>query len=287
MPLAPGGGVSVLARLMADYFTQTQGVTALVENRPGGGTVIATEAVSRAPADGDTILMTANSFTINPHLRKLNYDPLSSFTPICLLVRTPTAIVVESASPFRTFAELISAARAKPGELTIASVGPTTSFHLGIEVLKRVAGINMTYVPYPGNTPAITALLGGHVTAVFANYPEFDELLKAGKVRALATGAQTRIESLPDVPTVAESGYKGYDVETVIGLVVPDKTAKDTVSQLRDWSTAALRNPDISRKLTAQGLYPVAMCGEEYGVYLRKQYEEYGRIIREANIKAQ
>ena len=286
VPFPAGGAVDTLARLLAEEVGRA-GPTMVIENRPGAGAVIGTEAVARAAADGSTLLMLANSFVINPHLRKLNYDPLTSFEPICYLVRSPTVLVVNSASPYRTFADLVAAARAKPGALTLASAGPATSFHIAIEVLKREANVNLTYVPYPGDPPAINALLGEHVTSMFANYATVSEQLNAGKLRALATGSRTRIEPLPELPTFAESGYKDYEVENWFGVVAPAKTPKETISQLIGWYTAALGISEVKSKLAVQGLFPVAMCGAEFAAHIRKQYDEYGRAIREANIKAE
>jgi tripartite-type tricarboxylate transporter receptor subunit TctC len=243
--------------------------------------------VSRAAPDGNTLLMLGNSFVINPLLRKLNYNPLTSFEPICYLVRSPTLFVVNSASPYRTFADLVTAARASPGGLTLASSGPGTSFHIAAEALKRVANIDLIYVPYPGDPPAISALLGGHVTSVFANYATVIEHLNAGKLRALATGSRSRIESLPELATFAELGYKDYEVENLFGVVAPSKTPKETISQLIAWCTAALQVPDVTAKLAVQGLFPVAMCGADFAAHIRKQYDDYGRAIREANIKAE
>jgi tripartite-type tricarboxylate transporter receptor subunit TctC len=287
VPFPAGGAVDSLGRLLAEEISRAQGSAMVVENRPGAGTVIATEAVSRASPDGSTLLMSANSFVINPHLRKLNYDPLRSFAPICYLARTPTVVVVNTASPYRTLADLLEAARAKPGELTMAAAGPATSFHIAIEMLKRAASADVSYVPYPGDPPAITALLGGHVTSVFANYVNVIEHLKTRKLRALATGSRTRLETLPELSTVAEAGYKDYELENWFAVVAPAKTPKETVFKLIGLYTAALRAPDVMAKLAIQGLFPVATCGEDFGAFLRKQYDKYGRTVREANIKAE
>jgi tripartite-type tricarboxylate transporter receptor subunit TctC len=145
----------------------------------------------------------------------------------------------------------------------------------------------MTFVPYPGGAPSVTALLGEHVTSVFTDYPTLAEQLRAGKLRALATGSRTRAEALPDVPTVAEFGYKDYDVEQLLRVSPPAKTPKKTVSQLVGWFTAALQVPGVKAKLVVQGLYPVGICGADFGAFFRKQYDDYGRAIREANIKPQ
>jgi tripartite-type tricarboxylate transporter receptor subunit TctC len=196
-------------------------------------------------------------------------------------------IVVNSASPYRTLADLLSVARAKPGDATLASAGPATAQQIAFEVLKRAANVDITHVPFAGGAPAVTALLGGHVTSVLGNYADVAEQLNAGKLRALATASRTRIEALPNLPTVAESGYAGYEASVWIGLVVPAKTAKETVSELAGWFTTAMQVPEVKAKLVAQGLYPVGICGVEFGAFLRKQYDEYGRVIREANIKAE
>jgi tripartite-type tricarboxylate transporter receptor subunit TctC len=196
-------------------------------------------------------------------------------------------IVVNATSPYRTLADLIDAARAKPGDLTLGSGGPGSSLHIGFEILKRTAGINMTYVPYGGNAPAINALMGGHLTSVYADYPTVVEQLKAGTLRALATGGAKRAEALPDVPTVEESGFKDYDLDIWYGLVAPGKTPADVLSQLAELSRAAVKAPDMKPKLALQGLYPVGSCGAEFGEHLRKQHDAYARVIREANIKAE
>jgi tripartite-type tricarboxylate transporter receptor subunit TctC len=287
VPNPPGASTDILARLLAEQIGISRGVTTIVENRPGAGNAIGSESVSRAPPDGNTLLINANPFVIDPHVRKLNYDPLTSFEPICYLVSSPTVIVVNATSPYRTLADLLTAARVKPGTLTMAGVGPATASHIGFEMLKRRANIDMTFVPYPGNPPAMNALLGEHVTAVFTGYAVVAELVKSGKLRALATTTRARIGPLPDVPTVAESGYKDYEVDFWIGVVAPAKTPKETISQLAGWFTMAMQTPETRAKLVAQALYPAAMCGADFGTYIRRQYEEYGRLIREANIRAE
>jgi tripartite-type tricarboxylate transporter receptor subunit TctC len=179
----------------------------------------------------------------------------------------------------------MSAARAKPGELTFASVGPATAQHIGFERLRRAANVDMTYVPYSGGAPAINTLLGGHVTAVFAEYAPLAEHIKAGTLRALATSSRARIAPLPDLPTVAESGYSDYEVDLWWSLFAPAKTPKETVAQLADWFRASMQAPEVKAKLIAQGFTPVGMCGADFSALLRKQYDDYGRVIRAANIK--
>jgi tripartite-type tricarboxylate transporter receptor subunit TctC len=287
VPFPPGGTGDLIARILVEQIGRTQGVTMVIEDRPGAGSVIGTEAAARAAPDGNTLLIATSAAVINALLRKVTYDPLTSFEPICNLTQSPHLIVVNSASPYRTMADLVSAARASPGALTFASTGPATNSQIAFEMLRRVANVGMTYVPFPGNAPTVNAILGAHVTSAVANYVDLVEHLKAGKLRALATFTPARIEPLPDLPTIAESGYKESEYWNWFGVAAPAKTPKETVLQLSGWFSAALQAPEVRAKLAVQGLYPVGTCGADFAAYLRKQYDEYDRIIREANIKAE
>jgi tripartite-type tricarboxylate transporter receptor subunit TctC len=287
VPYAPGGAPDMLARLLGDEISRTHGPTMVTENRPGAGAIIGTEAVSRAAPDGNTLLITANAFVINPHLHKVNYDPLSSFEPICHLVSVPALIVVNATSPYRTLTDLLDAARAKPGEVTMASPGPGTTFHIALEMLKRAAGVSITYVPYAATPPALNALFGDHVTSVFTDLASSGEQLRSGKVRALASATRTRIATMPDVPTVAELGYKDYEAEIWFGVVAPAHTPKATTAELAGWFAAAMQAPEVKSKLAVQALSPVGKCGADFTTHLRQQYEDYGRVIRASNIKAE
>ena len=286
VPYPPGGGIDVTARLLAEQIGRMQGPTVVIENRPGGGTLIGSEAVARAAPDGNTVLIATNTFVITPQLRKANYDPLLGFEPICEIVNTPTIFAVNDASPYRTLGDLINAARARPAELTLASV-PGTFLHVTFEMLRQAANVDMSFIPYPGTAPSVGALLGGHVASVHVDYPAVAEQLKSGKVRALATGSRRRTQELPNVPTVDESGFAGYEAELWYGLFAPAKTPKDMIAQLAGWFTTALQAAEIKPKLAAQGLHPAPMCGADFGAYVRKQYDDYGRVIREGNIKAE
>lgn len=287
VPFAPGGPTDYLARLLGEQIGEAHGLTVQVENRPGAGTIIATEAVSRAVPNGNTLLLVANSFVINPNIRKLNYDPLTDFEPVCYLVKSPQVIVVNSTSPYHNLTDLLDAARGKPGVLTLASVGPATAQHIAIEQLKRMANTNMTFVPFAGDAPAMNALLGGHVTSAFINYSTAIGQIESGNVRAIAAASKSRIEPLPDLPTVAEAGYKDFDVAVWFGLVAPAMTPREIISQLADWFTAAMQTPEVIKKLRERGLYPVGMCGADFAAYIRKQYENYGLAVREAKIKVE
>jgi tripartite-type tricarboxylate transporter receptor subunit TctC len=286
VPYPPGGSADIQARLLAQEISQTAGQSTLVENRPGAGTILATEAVSRAAPDGTTVLQMANAFVINPHLRKLTYDPLTAFEPICQLVNSPQLIVVNRASPYHTLQDLIDDARARPGEIALGSSGPATGQHVAVEMFRRAAKVNLIYVPYPGGIPSVNAVLGGHVPAVMANLIEVAEHLASGQLRALATTARERIDTLPDVRTVAEFGYPDYAINGWVGIVAPAHTPPDITAHLIALFRDALRAPDVKDKLRLQGLYPVDLCGADFGRFLREEYDKYGRAIREGNIKA-
>jgi len=297
VPFAAGGPADLLARLLAEQFGRAQGPTMVVENRVGASTVIGTEAVARATPDGNTILMQGPPLVINAILRpSVTYNPLTSFEPICLLVNAPMVLVVNSSSGFRSLADFLAAARARPGELTFASFGPGTPNHIAEEALKRAAKVNWTYVPYPGGDAlAVPALLGGHITVLLASYSGVMEQVKSGTLRPLAVTERVRIAPLPDVPTVAESGYEGFvesefkDFEASgwLGVVAPAGTPKEVIAHLSTLFASAVKTPEVTSKLLPQGLFPVGSCGADFGSYIRKQYDEYARAIREANIKAE
>jgi len=284
-PTAPGGVVDFISRLLALQVGTAQDVTITVENRPGANGAIGTELAARTAPDGDTLLVAANNFLTDPLLRSVGYDPLSSFEPICYLVNAPTIIVVNGASPYRTLIDLLEAAREKPGAVSMASIGPGSPFQIGFEVLKRAARVDMTFVPYPGNAPAVSALLGEHVTSVFGTYSNVAEHLKSGKLRALAAATSVRAKALPDVPTVAELGYRDFEVDAWFGVFAPAKTPGQVVSRLADWFTAAVHSADIQGKLAAQALDPVTICGGDFAALMRKEYNYLSRVVHDAHIE--
>jgi tripartite-type tricarboxylate transporter receptor subunit TctC len=287
VPFPAGGGADLLVRVLSEQIGRSAGATTVVENRPGAASIVGTEFVSRATPDGGTVLIAANSFIIHPFFKKLNYNPLTSFAPIAWLATSPQVIVVNAASPFRTLADLTETARAKPGELTNASVGPATTQHIAFELFKLRAKIKMIYVPFNGNGPAINELLGRHVDLVMANYSEAAEYIKGGHLRALAVGSPARLEWLPEVPTIAESGYPGYEVSVWYGLFAPVATPAAVVDQLGQWCSTAMLAPELKPRWALQGLEPVGKPGAVLAAHLRQQQDEYGRVIREANIQAE
>jgi tripartite-type tricarboxylate transporter receptor subunit TctC len=285
IPFQAGGGSDILGRFLADLIGRTHGPTFIVENRPGAGTAIATEAAARAEPDGNTLLIVGNSFIINPLLRKRNYDSLTSFEPLCLLTRSPNVVAVHRSSPHGTLKDLVNAANAKPGEVTMAINGPFTSQQMAFEKLKRSTKIDMIAVTFSGGAPSVNALLGQHVAALVVNYPSAGEVIAAGNLRTLAITALKRNPLLPDIPTVGELGYPEIDEDVWFGIVAPAKTPAPVVAQLAAWFGAAVKAPELGPKLNKLGYSVVGTCGQDFASFLKSQHEDYDRIIREANIK--
>ena len=284
VPYPPGSGPDITSRLMAEQISRTHNVSMVVENRPGGGTLIGTEAAMRAAPDGNTVLLVANSFVINPALKPQPYDVSGSFDPVCQLATTPMVFVVQGSSPYKKFDDLLAAARAKPGELSFGT-SPASSLHVAVEVIKRAAKIDMTFVPYTGSGPAVNTLLGGHITSVMADYPTIVPHLKSGALRGLVTVSPKRVSEFPDIPTLIETKLSNYNAEIFYGMVVPAKTPPAATAQLADWFSAAMQAPDVKPKLAQQGLFSNVVCGKPFGEQMRKLVDEYTTIAREANIK--
>ena len=287
VPFPPGGSADLLARIVTQQIGEVTKQTMIVENRPGAGASIAYELTARALPDGNTVVIAANSVVINPLLRKVNFDPVKSFSPICDLVASPMIFVVSNASTYKTIGELIAAAHAKPGVLTIAALGPATTQHIAFESFKRATKTDMIFVPFSGGAPAVNALLGQHVDVALVNYSEAVEQIKAGKLRALATASASRLNPAPELPTVAESGYPGYSAEVWLGVLAPAATPGSRVTQLADWFATAMQSSEVRNKLEAVGLYPAVRCGKDFADFINSQSGDYARIIRDANIKVE
>jgi tripartite-type tricarboxylate transporter receptor subunit TctC len=286
-PYPPGGTADIIARLMADQIQRTRGITMVIEDHPGAGSIIGAELVARATSDGNTLLIGTSAILINAYLHKTNYNPLASFEPICNLVQSPQLIFVAADSPYRSLADLVAAARSKGGEVSIASAGPGTTANLAVEMLKRTAKVDITYVPYPGNAPTVNATLGGHVSAGIANYADVAQHIKAGKLRPLVSFPPARIEPLPEVPTIIEAGYPASQFVLWFGIFAPAKTPKETISQYTAWFTGALQAPEVREKLIGQGLYPIGACEADFAAAYRKENDELGRVIGAADIKGE
>ena len=288
VPFPPGGSGDVQARVIGEHMAQSLGQPVVVENKPGAGTIIGSNLVAQAPADGHTLLMIANSFVINAKLRgaSLPYKGLQAFEPVACLTNSPQMIAVNGARPWRTFKEWMEAAKAKPDTISYATFGPATTQHIAAEMLVRQAGLHMIYVPFAGGAPAVNAVLGGHADTVLANVNEIQPFLESGKLRALAVATPQRLASLPNVPTVSESGLPGYEAAAWFGLSAPAGTPKDVVAKIARAATAAVQDPEIRKKLVTLGLEPYPMDPAQFGAHIHEQYNRYSKVIDEAGIKA-
>ena len=285
LPFPPGGPADAMARLVGEQIGAAGGPSLVVESHPGAGTEIGTEYVSRAAADGNTLLIVSPSFVVLPHLRRLKYDALKDFVPICELAIFPPLIVVDSDSPYRTLADFIAAARARPGALTYGTIGPGTSSQIAFEMLKRAAKVDITFVPFTGYAPAVQALLAHQLTAAQADLTTLQGQLQNGKLRALATTAPARVPVLPLVPTVIESGYRDVEAQFYGGVVAPAKTPPATIARLIGSFSDAIAAPAVKAKFAALGFLPDGRCGTAFGAVLHQDYQHYGRIIAEAHLQ--
>jgi tripartite-type tricarboxylate transporter receptor subunit TctC len=284
VPYPPGSGPDILSRMMAEQIGRQGGPNFIIDNRPGGGTNIGTEAAMRAEPDGNTVLLVANSFVVNPALKRGNFT-LADFEPVCYLAATPMVLVVQGSSPYKKLDDLIAAAKANPGKIVLSSGGPASSLHVSIEVFRRAHNLDTVYVPYAGTAPSINALMGGHVTATWADYPTVVGHLRSGTLRGLVTTSGKRVSELPDVPTLTETGVK-YEADIFYGIVAPAKTPADKLKQLSDAFSTALKASDMQPRLAKQGLFPVGTCGPAFGKYLQGMVDDYTKIIKESGIAA-
>jgi tripartite-type tricarboxylate transporter receptor subunit TctC len=284
VPVPAGASTDFIARLMAAQIG-SEGVDTIVDNRPGAAGMIGTEFASRQPHDGNTILITPGTYLIDAQIRKANYHPVNDFEPLCALASSPAVLVVPSSSPYRTLADFLNDAAARPEQLSVAALGPNSSFQLGFIMLTRKSNTRLTFVPYPGSAPAVTAVLGSHVSAAISGYSVASEAIKGGKLRALAVAADSRMIALPDVPTFAESGFPTVRLDNWFGAIVPAKTPADTTNQLIGWLKKAIGAPEVKQKLEGQGLYPVLTCGSDFAQLIRRRYDEYGEAIKQAGLK--
>lgn len=287
VPYAAGGGVDILTRTLGDVVSRQWSQTVVVENRPGAGGVVASQALAASPPDGYTLIVVASGHATNPFLYpKLPYDTFKDFTPISLLASSPNFLLVRADSPFKTLADVIAQARAKPGSLSFAHAGNGTSTHLAGELLKNLAKIDIEAIPYKGGAPAINDLLGGQIPMSFNNGPESVGQLEAGTVRALAVTTASRAPFLPNVPSMAES-VPGYDTEVWWGLLGPAGMPRDVVEKLSHDFVAALNTEAVKQRLAKLGASPIGSSPQQFDSKIRADYKKWGPIIEAAGMKAE
>jgi tripartite-type tricarboxylate transporter receptor subunit TctC len=285
---APGGGTDTVSRIIAKTLGDQVGQQVLTDNKAGAGGNIATDFVVRAPADGYTLyLANVGAIAVNPHLLPLQYDPLKDLAPITMAVIFPNLVVVQPTVPANNLAEFIKLARDNPGKYTYGSSGIGGAGHLAGELLKMMAHIDITHVPFKGGGPAMQAMLGGQIDSYFATPVAAGPHVKAGKVKALATTGPKRDPFMADVPTVAESGYAGYQATNWYGYYAPAKTPKDILERLNKEIVKALHSTEVKELLAKQGLEAAPGTPDELAKFSKSESDTWGKVVKQAGIKPQ
>jgi len=286
VPVAPAGASDITARLIGQWLSERLGQPFIIENRPGAGNSIGTEAVVRAPADGYTLLLVGGFNAVNATFYdKLNYNFIRDIAPVASIVRTPFVMVVNPSVPAKSVPEFIAYAKANPGRITFGSAGIGGSNHLAGELFKFMAGVNMVHVPYRGIAPALNDLLGGQVQVTFASMPSSIEYISAGRLRALAVTTVSRAEALQDIPTVGEF-VPGYEASAWFGIGAPKATPAEIIEKLNKEVNAALADPRMKARIVDLGGDVLALSPADFGKLIADETEKWGKVIRALNIKA-
>jgi len=287
VPFPPGGSTDILARAIAPKLAQALGRTVVVDNKPGaGGSLGAGEAAQAAP-DGSTLLMGhIGTLGVNPSMYpKLPYDVLKSFVPVAYVARVPNVLVVAAASPLRSLKDLLEAARAQPGHLTYSSGGNGSAAHITFEYLKLKTQVFMLHIPYRGTAPSVTDVIAGQVDCTFTGAPVVMPHIKSGRLRALAVSSAQRLPALPDVPTVAESGYPGFEADQWYGLVAPAGLPAVMVARLNAEINKALALPDVAQQLAVEGAAPMPTTPQEFGDLIRSEIPRWAEVVKAGNLR--
>ena len=289
VPFAPGGTSELISRLVAQKLTERLGQQVVVENRPGAAGNIAMEQVARAAPDGYTLILGhIGTLAVNPAMfPKLPYDAIKDFAPVSLIAAVPNIVTVNPAVPAKTLKEFLDLARAKPGSINYGSAGNGSAGHLAMEYLKRIAKTDMVHVPYKGTGPMLTDLLAGQTQATFTGSSPLIPHIKSGKLRALAVGSAVRIPSLPEVPTVAESGFAGFETSQWYGIIAPAKTPPAIIQKLSVEIAQVMKQPDVIARLSGDGTVMIGSTPNEFAAYISKEMKRWGEVVHDANIKAE
>ena len=285
VPFPPGGFNDTLARTVGAKLQAAWGQSVVVDNKPGGATVIGLDAVAKAPADGYTLVILPFSFAVNPSIfAKLPYDSQKDFAPITLAATTVNLLVVPASSPFNSMKDLLAHARSKPGSLSYASTGIGSSNHLSMEKFKQMAGVDIIHVPYKGSAPAVTDLIGGQVQVMFDNISNVLPHVKSGKLKALAVTTPARSPLTPELPTVSEAGVSGYEVGVWFGVAAPGGTPKPIVDKLNAEIVKILHMSDVKERFAAQGVDVVGSTVEQFQAHLQTQRAMWAKVVKDAGV---
>jgi tripartite-type tricarboxylate transporter receptor subunit TctC len=287
VPFVAGGTTDNIARMLAQRFSDAWRETVIVSNRPGGGATIGTGVVAKAAPDGHTLLVTTLAFATTPTLQKLPYDAAKDFAPVAELASIPLVLVVHPSVPATTLGEFIALAKAEPARLDYVSAGAGTSTHLAAEMFNAAAGVKLVHVPFKGNAEGMNAILGGHVKVYFAQAAAVLQHVRAGTLRAIAVTTEARIATLPDVPTIAELGFPGYEISTWQGLFAPTGTPEAVVAKINAEAVAMLNTPEVRQRLSYEGADPVGSTPGQFTARVKAEIAKWGKVIREAGIATQ
>jgi tripartite-type tricarboxylate transporter receptor subunit TctC len=281
VPFPPGSGTDIVGRLLAQEVSNAWSQPVIVDNRPGASTIVGTEIVANSPPDGYTMVMASNNHAMNPSLfaKKLPFDPQKDFAAVAQVAILPFILVVNPELPVENFAELLALARRKPHEITYASTGNGTPPHVAGEMLKRAANVDLIHIPYKGSAAAVADVVSGQVSMMFINVPSAMSLVRAGKLRALAVGTSRRIDMMPELPTISELGFPGFDVSLWMGLLVPARTPADIVDKLAQETARILNEPTMRAKLEAQGAAPAYRSPAAFSAFIADETKRFSRIV--------
>jgi tripartite-type tricarboxylate transporter receptor subunit TctC len=287
VPFPPGGGNDVIARAVAQKLGERLGQPVVVENRAGANGIVGLQALMQAAPDGHTIAVgAAGPLAVNPSLYdKLPYDPLKDFAPITNMVNFPLLLVTHPSVAAKNTRDLVTLAKAQPGKLHYSSPGSGNSGHLAGELFNTMAGVKTVHVPYKGQGPALTDLIAGQVQMLYSSIPSVLPHVRQGQLNAIAVGSAKRVPSLPDIPTISESGVPGYEAYSWVGMVAPAGTPKDVVARLNREIVEVLKQKDVAEKLNGQGALPVGDTAEQFAAYIKAEIEKWGAVVRSSNIK--
>ena len=288
VPFAAGGGVDLTARILAQKLTERVGQSVIVDNRVGASGIIGTEFVAKSAPDGYTLLVgSQTSQAVVPAMYgKLNYDAARDFVGVTEIAVSPLVIVIHPSLPVKSVKDLIALAKARPGQLTFGAASGGTP-HMAGELFKLAAGVDMLFVPYKGEGPAIADALGGQISMVFSNLPVGLPQAQGGRLRALAVTSKQRVATAPDIPTAAESGLPGYEAATWFGLFAPAATPREIISKLNADSVAALNGADVKERMAAQGLFVVANTSAQFADFLKAEIPKWAKIVKDSGVKPQ